>query len=115
MLRILVATLLLAMIPPAIARDNGQYAQKSPEMRDWVRGLKDKRGVGCCDTADGYPAEAEWDTDSKGYRVRIDGKWYAVPDETVITEPNRFGYAVVWYWFNGGVPMIRCFLPGGGA
>ena len=110
---------LVALVHVSRARDMGhamgQAADASPEVRAWVRGLKDKSGAGCCDTADGYPAEAEWDMAGEHYKVRIDGAWYVVPDEAVITEPNKLGYAVVWYWHDfEGKLKIRCFIPGGG-
>ena len=80
-----------------------------------MRVLKDKNGAGCGDTADGYPAEAEWDTAGEHYKVRIDGAWYVVPDAAVVTEPNKLGYAVVWVWHDfEGKLKIRCFIPGGG-
>lgn len=100
----------------ALARDNGQYPQASPDIQNWIRGLTDQQGVGCCDTADGFPAEVDWDTAAGRYRVRIDGAWWPVPDHAVVTQPNRLGYAVVWYWRESdGRPRIRCFLPGGGS
>jgi hypothetical protein len=51
--------------------------------------------------------------------VRIEGEWYVVPDEAVIDEPNKRGYAMSWYWpsweLDGRmIPHIRCFLPGPG-
>lgn len=103
---------LLFLYPLAHARDDGRYAQ-SP-LKDWVKGLKDKNGNGCCDTADGFPADVEWDTEREHYRVRIEGAWYAVPPTAVLTEPNRLGYPMVWYWLQDGVPQIRCFIPGAG-
>jgi hypothetical protein len=49
------------------------------------------------------------------YRVRIYGQWFVVPDEAVVTEPNRFGPAVVWpYNDRYGNTQIRCFMPGAG-
>jgi hypothetical protein len=30
------------------------------------------------------------------YRVRLDGEWVDVPDEAVITEPNRVGRTIAW-------------------
>ena len=30
------------------------------------------------------------------YRVRLNGEWIVVPDNAVVTEPNKFGPAVVW-------------------
>jgi hypothetical protein len=103
----------------ALARDYGQYRGVDPSTRQWIEGLKDKSGHGCCDTADGHPAEYEWDIARSGYRVRIEDQWYDVPSDAVITEPNRLGYATVWYWWSWEVDgrkthHIRCFLPGAG-
>lgn len=103
---------LLLLLPLAHAKDDGRY-ENSP-LKDWVRGLKDKNGNGCCDTADGFPAEVEWDTEREHYRVRIDGAWYVVPDTAVLDQPNKLGYPMVWYWRQNGVPQIRCFIPGAG-
>jgi hypothetical protein len=117
----IVATLLLGagVDTGASARDYGQYRDVDPATRDWVQGLKDKTGQGCCDTADGQPAEYEWDIAGNRYRVRIEGQWYDVPDEAVINGPNKLGYATVWTWWvwelNGKkTHHIRCFLPGPG-
>ena len=47
--------------------------------------------------------------------VRIYGQWIVVPDAAVVTEPNRFGPAVVWpYNDRYGNTQIRCFMPGAG-
>jgi hypothetical protein len=101
------------------ARDYGQFGNVDPATRQWVQGLRDKLGKGCCDTADGHPAEYEWDIAGKSYRVRIEGEWHTVPPEAVIDEPNRLGYATVWYWWSWDLDgrkshHIRCFLPGAG-
>lgn len=99
----------------AHGRDNGQYAQTNPSIKRWIEGLTDHQGRGCCASADGYsPEEVEWDIDTGAYRVRIGDKWVVVPDNAVITEANRIGYAVVWYYLNNGEVTIRCFLPGSG-
>jgi hypothetical protein len=51
----------------------------------------------CCSFADGFSVQdVDWDTLDGQYRVRIYGQWFVVPDEAVVTEPNRFGPAVVW-------------------
>ncbi len=101
------------------ARDYGQYRDVDPAIREWVQGLKDKTGQGCCATADGHPAEYEWDTAGNRYKVRIEGQWYDVPAEAVVDEPNKLGYATVWYWWSWELDgektyHIRCFLPGPG-
>ena len=117
----LMLTFLFALTTPSIsmARDHGQYFDIDPATKNWVKGLTDKKGKSCCDTADGHPAEYEWDISSRGYRVRIEGQWYPVPPEAVIEEPNRLGYATVWYWWEWEldgrkIHRIRCFLPGAG-
>ena len=46
------------------------------------------------------------------YRVRIEGEWVDVPEEAVITEPNRVGRTMVWP-IRGYLGLtIRCFMPG---
>ena len=47
------------------------------------------------------------------YRLRLNGEWIVVPDNAVVTEPNKFGPAVVWpYMGTDGQTQIR---PGAGA
>ena len=46
------------------------------------------------------------------YRVRLDGQWLDVPDEAVITEPNRAGRTMVWPIRDYLGITIRCFIPG---
>ena len=46
------------------------------------------------------------------YRVRIDGAWIDVPDEAVITEPNRIGRTMVWPIRGYLGISVRCFMPG---
>jgi hypothetical protein len=108
---------LLSLASLALAHDDGRYRDIDPAIKAWVKGLTDHDGKGCCDTADGYPAEAEWDSDTGRYRVYIEGAWRDVPDQALIKQPNRLGYAVVWYYpayeLDGQMtPKIRCFLPG---
>ena len=51
----------------------------------------------CCAFADGVSLQdVDWDTQDGHYRARIQGEWIVVPDDAVVTEPNRFGPAVVW-------------------
>jgi hypothetical protein len=48
--------------------------------------------------------------------VRLAGQWVDVPDAALVTDPNKFGPAVVWpYKDEQGKTQIRCFMPGGGA
>ena len=96
------------------ARDDGRYAN-SP-LKPWLDQLASKKGL-CCSFADGVKVEnVDWDTQDGRYRVRLDGQWIIVPDSALITEPNRFGPAVVWpYQDAQGTTQIRCFMPGAGA
>jgi hypothetical protein len=119
---------------PAVWRGPPQMlAALDPDIRDWVKDLKNKGGSPCCDTADGFPVEVDgwdmagivddttamtdWDASiaRSGYRVRLaDGKWHDVPNFALVDpKTNKLGYAVVWVL----PPMslsIRCFLPGAG-
>jgi len=46
------------------------------------------------------------------YRVRLENNWIDVPDDALITEPNRAGRTMVWPLRLGGQILIRCFMPG---
>jgi hypothetical protein len=90
----------------ALARDDGRYA-KSP-LKSWFDQLASENGFRVDDV--------DWDTQDGQYRVRLNGEWVVVPDNAVVTEPNKFGPAVVWpYMGTDGQTQIRCFLPGAGA
>jgi hypothetical protein len=78
-------------------------------------------GLACCAEADGHPLdESEWDIKNDSYRVFLKDKWIVVPDEAVISSPNKLGKAIVWLWpydvlrGGGGDNPIRCFIPGSG-
>ncbi len=74
----------------ATTRDlDGRYAD-SP-LHDWFNHLASGRCL-CCSMADGETvADPDWESKEGHYRVRLDNKWVDVPDEAVITEPNRAG------------------------
>jgi hypothetical protein len=118
----LIAALALsfALSKPAGGADRGQLGPLSPEVKAWAATLENKLREGCCSSADGWkPEEVEYDMKGNKYRVRTDGEWYEVPSEAVVNVPNKFGFAVVWYyrsWLNGIKPSvsIKCFIPGAG-
>jgi hypothetical protein len=95
------------------AHDNGRFAA-SP-LKEWFDRLASSKGL-CCSFADGVSIEdVDWDTRDGHYRVRLHGEWLLVPEAAVVTEPNRFGPAVVWpYLDKDGITQIRCFIPGAG-
>jgi hypothetical protein len=96
---------------PADARDDGRYAN-SP-LKGWFESLHSKGGGPCCADADGTALDdVDWDTRGGHYRVRLQAEWIEVPDDAVITEPNRVGRTIVWPYYVNGRAMIRCFMPG---
>ena len=106
-----IALMMLAS-PFSEARDRGQYANSSPELKAWFDGLRSGKGP-CCSDADGTAlSDVDWETSGGHYRVRIDGQWVEVPDEAVITEPNRIGRTMVWPIRGYLGVTIRCFMPG---
>jgi hypothetical protein len=105
--------LLAGLSNSAFARDDGRYANEP--LKFWFDNLTSSNGK-CCSFADGFSvSDVEWDTDDGHYRVRLHGEWVNVPNSSVVTEPNRYGPAVVWpYMDTDGNVYIRCFLPGAG-
>jgi hypothetical protein len=110
-LPIVCVALLMGMVSElSHARDDGRYAN-SP-LKAWFDSLKSGKGP-CCSDADGYAvADPDWETRSGHYRVRIEGEWHDVPEDAVITEPNRAGRTMVWPIKGWGGMTIRCFMPG---
>ena len=102
--------LFLALSNPLPARDDGRYAF-SP-LHDWFNRLASERGL-CCAFADGeIVADPDWELRGGHYRVRLDNQWVDVPNDAMITEPNRSGRTMVWpVRFEEGI-YIRCFMPG---
>ena len=93
------------------ARDvDGRYAG-SP-LKEWFDSLRSGKGP-CCSDADGSAvSDVDWESRNGHYRVRIEGEWLDVPDEAVITEPNRVGRTMVWPIRGYSGLTIRCFMPG---
>jgi hypothetical protein len=112
--------LLLAAAVILIRDPTGKWA--NDPLRPWFEALKNKVGMYCCAGADGHPLdESEWDIKDNTYRVLLQGEWIVVPDDAVISGPNKFGKAIVWLWpqevLAWGDPasnFIRCFIPGSG-
>lgn len=104
-----------------MARDvDGRFAA-SP-LKPWFDSLRSGKGP-CCSDADGYAiSDVDWESKGGHYRVRIPRAnyepldkemiWLDVPDDAVITEPNRAGRTMVWPIWGYQGPSIRCFMPG---
>jgi hypothetical protein len=114
LLRLACAAPLVMMAAQASqARDpDGRYAAQNPELHKWFESLRSGKGP-CCSDADGTAvSDVDWETLNGHYRVRLDGEWIEVPDEAVITEPNRIGRTMVWPIHGYLGVSIRCFMPG---
>ena len=114
MLRVLLAAFLAggfvwSMTMTVGARDDGRYAQ-SP-LKPWFDKLQSKKGF-CCSDADGEATD--YDIREGSYWAPIDGVMTRVPDDAVITEPNRAGHAIKWIYMENGVKKFRCFIPSAG-
>ncbi len=122
----LVAALLLAgaSLQLGHARDRGQFASSTPEIKAWFDRLRSGKGP-CCSDADGTAiSDADWESKDGHYRVRIplhgygeDARsgeliWVDVPEDAVISEPNRVGRTMVWPIYGYLGVRIRCFMPG---
>jgi hypothetical protein len=108
------AVALLALVSGlGYARDpDGRYARSNPELKAWFDGLRSGKGP-CCSDADGTAvSDVDWESAAGHYRVRLDGEWVDVPDEAVITEPNRVGRTMVWPIRGYLGVTVRCFMPG---
>ena len=93
------------------ARDlDGRYAD-SP-LKPWFDRLASGKGL-CCSMADGESvADPDWESKDGHYRVRLENTWIDVPDDALITEPNRAGRTLVWPLRINTEISIRCFMPG---
>ena len=105
------AILLVGFGGPTLARDDGRYT--SDPLKHWFDNLSSGEGM-CCSFADGFSvSDVDWDMRSDHYRVLLHGEWIDVPESAVVTQPNRYGPAVVWpYMDSDGNVYIRCFMPG---
>src|SRR5438046_1981724 len=109
-------TLLLAAALILVRDPTGKWA--GDPLQPWFESLRNKLRLYCCAKTDGHPLEDdEWDIKDNSYRVFLQGEWTVVPDDAVISGPNKFGKAIVWFREPRGVTpktRIQCFLPGSG-
>jgi hypothetical protein len=89
-------------------------------LQPWFETLRNKAGLYYCLKADGHPLdESQWDIKDNNYRVFLKGAWTVVPNDTVVSGPNRLGKAIVWLqhpgelaWGGDTTTPILCFIPG---
>jgi hypothetical protein len=111
----------LAMLLPAAARDNGQWADSPTNIRQWFQSLMqpDNPAVSCCGEADAFKAdvfEVEGDhciaviTDGKG--VIPNGTRFPVPNSKMKWDAgNPTGHGII---FIGTTGQIYCYVAPGG-
>lgn len=96
--------LLIFGIVSFVGHANGQT------LREWFDSLKNQRGEVCCFNFDGQSVDdLGWKIERGKYHVWYNGAWNEIPDEAVVTVPNRLGRAHIWMRGDGSV---RCFIPG---
>ena len=112
----------VAMRTGAYAHWRPEYAQASPDVRNWFKSQRaPTTNVPCCDISDGEFAEEDIRYDEKGVghfwtRWSKHLEWMLVPDDVVIQEPNKWGRPVV-FWAEdsvNNVMYIRCYARGAG-
>jgi hypothetical protein len=123
--RLAAALVLVGLAAPiGHARDRGQFANTNADLKAWFDGLRSGKGP-CCSDADGSAlSDTDWDSKDGHYRVRLprygsglEGQpqelvWVDVPEEAVISEPNRVGRTMVWPIYGYLGVTVRCFMPG---
>jgi hypothetical protein len=123
----------LAFLTWVIADSVPAHDYQQPELKSWFMGLKNSQGTPCCDGEDAVHIEdTDWQTVCEAgtgqchYQVRLEGRWWNVPENSVVIGPNKSGHALVWPILYRGVPLpsspdgvgpvsdvaIRCFMPG---
>lgn len=92
---------------PRVAAEWDQYNLTEPQ-RQWFRDVRPPNGATrCCDMADGHPA-SDWKIENGHYRAFFRGKWWEVPDNTVVNGP----VPVATIWLTTAGDAVRCFAPG---
>ena len=109
---ILTAAVMATIGQSAYAGDSGQWAgyQLTVEQKAWFKRMHDGNGIGCCDSADGYPVDYEMRED--GYWAHFNSVWLSVPESAILRQPNPIGTAVAWFWEFDGDIEVRCFIAG---
>src|SRR6266853_902874 len=75
----LIIVSLAMLIVASEARDRGQFAKSTPEMKTWFDSLKSGKGFLCCSDADGTAVgDVDWESKDGHYRVRLGGEWIDV-------------------------------------
>ena len=109
-----IATLTLACIASVQA---AELKIADPSVKFLLQNLKSNKGP-CCPATGGVAlVDVDWENVNHHYRVRIEGKWWNVPDDAVVFMANKSGRTMVWPIYTWGFDglesvEVQCFLPG---
>lgn len=99
----------------AQAQPGPQWANESPQVREWFESLTaPDTGISCCGEADGFPVK-DWKTDGANYFdvTLMDGRVFRVPAEKrQWREGNPTGRDILFVGVDGRT--IYCFVVGAG-
>lgn len=125
-MRSFVATLLLAlvsgcgMLTPVAAEWKPEYAQASPEVREWYRqaelteeARKRFRWVKCCDHADVFRTQFKVNKTTGGdewWYLTKEGQWKLIPPDIIHTDQHAPDNQPTLFIYAG---KETCFFPGG--
>jgi hypothetical protein len=82
--------------PSQHSAHRAQHGAVADAVREFLARMSDSRSALFL-RRDGFSvSDVDWDTEDGHYRVLLRGEWINVPNSSVVTEPNRYGPAVVW-------------------
>jgi hypothetical protein len=101
------------MVLVAHARWRPEFAQNSPEVRNWFQSQHNSRGQWCCSEADGHRFEGNYTPNPDGsVTVWDEGKKYEIDAYKVLNNPNPTGSAIWWFLDTVDGRTTYCFAPG---
>jgi len=100
-------------------RDSGQYAEISPERRQWFKELrnpnlqKNHGWTSCCDDADVYDTQFRVNKTTGGdeWFYLYEGAWKRVPPSAILWDkqaPDNRAYLFLWSYDR---KTVLCFIP----
>jgi len=86
---LLAAVAAVAMLLPAVARDNGQWSNSPAAIRWWFQSLMepDNPAVSCCGEPDAFVADT-FEVEGDHYVAIITGRKGTLPEDTRVAVPN---------------------------
>ena len=99
----------VALVQQAQGHWKSEYAEAP--YHEWFAQQRDGEGWSCCDLSDAHPVYDAYIREGKWY-VPIDGVYYEIQSQQLLSGPNPIGHAVIWYDGAGNHITIFCFAPG---